>query len=997
MDEIEIDYEGRAFHDPSVDLKVHGLDRYSAVAQVTLCAYRINGGPLEQWDINEGRPFPADLAEGLADPRVRKWAFNAQFERVITNTALGIMTPHRNWRCTMVLAFMQSFVGGLADVGNQMGLPDDFKKMESEGKAMIKLFCMPHKVTAKNPHLWRTADTDPDKWEIFRQYNRRDVIAEAAIRKPLLRFPVTQFEWDLYELDQIINDRGLPVSRRFVDHAIEMANRRTRQLVEQMKEITGLANPNSRDQLLPWIMARGYGFNDLGKDTVVKSLREDLLSDECRQVLKLRQWAARMSVKKYVQLQNALGDDGNMRFLYQFAGAQRTNRWSGRRVQTQNLPRTPKVIEDELMLEFATDLIERDDYETLTEVFKEPMEIIVGTVRSAFSTLDGEHGDTEYVVCDLSSIETVVIAWLAGCKLIMRWLKEGKDPYKGFGSIWLRKPYEDITKQERNWSKPAMLGGGYRLSGGEIETEGNNAGKKTGLWGYAENMQIFMDREQAHDTVKVFREEVAPEVVAMWKAYEAAAEYVLRSGKPRKVGPITFEYLKPYLMIRLPSGRRMFYYKPRLDKITIRPKKGDPYTRLTLTYMGMSQGASRVWKRIPTHGGKLTENCLSADSLILTPSGPKRIVEVTSDDQVWDGDAWVVHHGLVAQGVRETIDFGGLRITPDHLIEVDGEWTHAGKTSADAAASSFERYHRDPFRPADSGGVCRLERPEILVAHTMRLREGGRDASGRVHQGTPEVMRVCAKPIDQSGQNDAWHDEPSGFLRLAFDAGQVQSPNPSGISELRSPRHSSVPSLECVVSEFLVGHGTDLPTGFHDRTRGQHEGIQQGELPLGHVQGSGSEQTHECHYRHTGWQNDGWRSSGAFGDRRDNAAVPPIGGLACGTDVRSARRHEQVFDLLNCGPNHRFTVVLPDGRLILVHNCVQALARDILAVGIVRAHKAGFNIRGHVHDEIKTLRRKGDTRYGVPQLAKCMTDPIPWAPGLPLKAAGWAGEFYKKD
>lgn len=615
FDEIELDYESRNRKPGGsigADLKINGLDRYSQDAEITLAAYRFNGGQMRLWDRFEGRPFPSDLRDGLSDPRVRKRAFNAQFERVMTNNSLGIRTPIRNWRCTMVMAYMRSFTGGLADVGRQMGIDEDFKKMESEGKALVRLFCMPQKITKANPHVWRTPDTDPDKWEVFRTYCQRDVVAEAAIWEPLNRYPVEQFEWDLYEVDQLINDRGKPVNVTFVKHALQFADRRRDELKKAMQEITGLANPNSRDQLLPWIMARGYGFNDLGKDTVTKSLREDLLTEECKKVLRLRQWAARMSIKKFNAIENAVGEDGNLRYLYQFAGASRTNRWAGRKVQTQNLPRTPKELEDEFMLEYATDLIDRGDEDEFWEAFHEPMRIIVGTVRSAFGTLDTElHGETEFVVNDLSAIESVSLGYIANCKRILNVFRNGLDVYKDFGSVWLRKPYEEISKFERGLCKPATLGAGYRLGGGEITVEGNNAGKKTGLWGYAENMGIFMEREQSHDSVRVFREEWAPEVVTLWKSYEAATVRCLTTGKPVKVGPVTFEYTKPFMTIRLPSGRRMFYYKPRIENVTIRPRKGDPYTRRTLTYMGVSQ-VTKQWQRIPTHGGKLVENIVQA-------------------------------------------------------------------------------------------------------------------------------------------------------------------------------------------------------------------------------------------------------------------------------------------------------------------------------------------------------------------------------------------------
>lgn len=599
---LHLDYET---YGPEGGPSEVGLERYANTSEVLLAAYAFDNGPVNLWDRDEGDEMPAELREALADPAVEKWAFNAQFERWITNRALGVASPVTNWRCTMVLAYMRSFAFGLEDIGAQIGLPAAYRKMAEEGREFMRLFCGPQRVTKKNPHVRRNAITDPDKWETFRRYCVQDVVTEREIKRRLLPFPTLDDEWRLYELDQIINDRGKPVDRAFVRNALAMAERRREELLDEMRDLTGLANPNSVAQLLPWLRERGYGFNDMGKDTVAKSLREDALDPEARHALGLRQWAARTSVKKHETLLQVVGDGDNVRFIYQFAGASRSNRWAGRKVQAQNLPRTPKIIEEEDRLAFVTNVIRSGDYDMLTLWAPEPMEVIVGTVRSAFGTKD----DEEFVVCDLSSIESVSIGWLAKCERILRVFRAGLDVYKDFGSVWLGKPYEEITKQERGWSKPAMLGAGYRLSGGEIDKEG----KRTGLWGYAENMGILdITQEQSHESVRVFREEYAPEVKQMWFDYERAASKALKTGRPQRVGPITFKYLQPFLCIVLPSGRHMFYYKPRLERVTIKPKNGgEPYTRTTLTHMGVEQ-KTRQWKRLPTHGGKITENVVQA-------------------------------------------------------------------------------------------------------------------------------------------------------------------------------------------------------------------------------------------------------------------------------------------------------------------------------------------------------------------------------------------------
>jgi DNA polymerase len=386
---------------------------------------------------------------------------------------------------------------------------------------------------------------------------------------------------------------------QFVKHAIEMATLRKAELVAEMKEVTRLSNPMSPAQLLKWVQARGYGFNDLGKDTVKKALKEqaDQLEPEAIAALKLRQQAARTSVKKYDAFVKACGHDRRFRFAFQFAGASRTNRWAGRRAQLQNLTRTPKDIEHIDHLTCVTNIIRDGDYDALGLYVKEPMNALAGCVRSSIRARPGKI----LRVCDLSSIESLGIAWLSDCERLMNVFRNGLDPYKDFAQVLFRKTYDDVTKHERGLAKAPVLGCGYRLSGGELTDEG----KKTGLWAYAESMGIEMSRDQAHEAVGVFRE-TYPEIPQFWYALENAAERALRTGRPQTVGHLTFEYMKPYLAMRLPSGRRMYYHLPRITKEKRQSRDGSTYEKKVLSYMGQDQ-VTKQWTRLPTHGGKMTE------------------------------------------------------------------------------------------------------------------------------------------------------------------------------------------------------------------------------------------------------------------------------------------------------------------------------------------------------------------------------------------------------
>lgn len=620
MKDLSFDYETKSAR----DLKKDGLDRYARdpSTRIIMIAYSVDFGPVKQWVDGEG-PMPREFLDALRDPNVTKRAWNAQFERVITKHVLKIDTGYANWRCTMALAYMLSFTGTLDEVGKQVDLPFDKQKL-SEGKRLVKLFCSPQKLTKKQIYLWRDEFTDPLDWELFCEYNRQDVTAEISIYHRLKKYPILQIQWEMYELDQIINDRGLPVNVELCRNGVTLADRRKEELTAEMIDITGLANPNSIPQLGAWVRDRGYPFGDLGKDTVKKVLRGALSGDyeitsDCRKVLRLRQQVARTSVKKFNRFLELVSDDGFLRYQYQYAGASRTNRFSGRGVQPHNLPRTLKQIEpekgDDIKLRITSEAIEAGDYDLLTMLVAEPMDALAGCVRSAISAPE----DFNLVVADLASIESVVIGWLSKCEALLDVFRQGRDAYKDFAVDLYGVDYEDVTKEQRTNSKPAVLGCGYRLGPGGLDDEG----KRTGLWGYAENMGVDMPLEDAKRAVKVFRDKYR-EIVDLWYDIEDAIQDCVQGGRPTAVGPVRFELMKPFLTAILPSGRRMYYYKPRIETKTYpsRDKDGNlrfdengelmTYTKKVFTYEGRGEGGGKRWGRIDSHGGKVTENLVQA-------------------------------------------------------------------------------------------------------------------------------------------------------------------------------------------------------------------------------------------------------------------------------------------------------------------------------------------------------------------------------------------------
>lgn len=693
MTSIHFDYEGYGV----VDLKKVGLDVYSAhpETEVTMCALAFDDDEPELWEPDATlwgtpKPFPREWRMALLSKDVEKWAFNAQFERVITRRVMKIATPYEGWRCAMVLGHMQSFVGDLEQMGERAGISPDKLKMK-EGKRLMRMFAMPQKLTAKQQVERFTKETHPEEWEMFGAYCLQDVVAERALKRRLIKYPnglsipderikeAVRREWRLYEIDQIINDRGIPVDQDFVNNAITMSAKRKAELTSELKKVldandptyrdkTGkvckISNPNSRDQFLGWLRENDYPWRDLKKDTVKKCLTENAEAaggaieyldadtfemDESIQgflpmhtvkALMLRQQVARTATTKYTQLANSVGRGKRFRFGFQFGGAARTNRWAGRRLNPQNLARPPSVlnitkaavamgVRPDKLLDIATDMIREGDVDGLWMLVNEPLNILAGIIRSTIRAPQGK----ELVAADLASIETVTIAWLSNCTRLLHVFESGLDAYIDFATVLYSKPYGDVSKDERQKAKPAVLGCGFRLGGGELRE-----GKRTGLWGYAEAMGVNLTKEESERAVRLFRERYA-EIPKLWYALEKAVADAMRTTKAVvpviRIGdkvhhvPVKIQRVKPYLIIWLPSGRGIYYYLPRINtevrygRPTQQYPDGAPYEKEVFSYMGKQQNGQK-WTRIQSHGGKLTENIVQAVARDILAVGMER-------------------------------------------------------------------------------------------------------------------------------------------------------------------------------------------------------------------------------------------------------------------------------------------------------------------------------------------------------------------------------------
>lgn len=633
LDEMGYDYETYS----ELDLTKVGSDVYTRhhSTEVLMGAYRINGSKVRQWAQAEGEEPPKEFVEALHDPEVVKWCWNTSFEMGVDRNVNGYKLDIRQFRDTMVLAQLCGFPGQLEKAGPALGLDEDKLKI-ADGKKLIRKFSMRQKSRRKATmgQMIRTHwYNDLPKWEDYLTYNRGDVVTEGTILNILRPHDPGQNEWDLWHLDQIINQRGLPINLEMVANASRIYHEAYAVGFAEMQELTGLDNPMSTQQILPWLQSEGYMFDDMLKGHVKQARAyfdekpehwdelqwgEYCWNIDLKRVLDLRLELSRTSIKKFDALLRATdADSGLLRNTLQFAGAQRTARWAGRLFQAQNLPRPEKAYEKEIEIHAAN--VARLDRESMELIYPNTFNVLASTIRPAAQAPEGKM----LIDADLNAIENRVLGWLARCEKILRVFKLGRDPYIDFGTYLFNASYDELWEEykagnsaKRTISKPGVLGCGYMLSAGRV-FENNKTGEieATGLLGYAWDMGVkHFTLEDSELSVKTFRREFE-EVKSYWYGIERAAKRCITTGNRVQFDQIAFDMKGPFLRMQLPSGRYLHYYKPKVEKR--RAPWGD--MKDTITYMGVDD--KKQWKRLTTHPGKLTENADQAISRDLLANG----------------------------------------------------------------------------------------------------------------------------------------------------------------------------------------------------------------------------------------------------------------------------------------------------------------------------------------------------------------------------------------
>ena len=655
MDVLNIDIETYS----SIDIGKSGLYKYaqSNDFEILLFAYSLNGSEVKVIDLAQGETVPDEIIKRLSDNETELRAYNANFEWYCLNRA-GFKTNLEQWKCTMVHAYYAGFPGGLGKVGKALGFEED-KKKDMSGKALIRYFSVPCKATRANGGRTRNLPYhDLDKWNLFVEYNRQDVVAEIAIMNKLKSVKVPEGEWEQWRMDIRMNERGIAIDTDLVDSSLWISEYWNEKLMDEARDITGLDNPNSTSQLLEWLKSQDVKVKNLQKATVEKLIKE--VTGKVKRILEIRKELSKTSTKKYVAMKAALGEQNRVRVLLQFYGANRTGRWDGRLVQVQNLPRN--YIQN---LSGTREVVKRKDVATLEILYGNIPDTLSQLIRTAFIPEEGK----KFVIADFSAIEARVIAWLAGEHWRSEVFKTHGKIYEASASQMFGVPIEKIKKGNpeyalRQKGKVAELALGYQGGPGALKAMGA--------------LNMGLTEEELPGIVKMWRNS-NKNITGLWWAIGNTAIEVVEVGGRKAVNGIIFEKEGDlsngldFLTVLLPSGRKLHYVNPgtRLNS----------WDSKVITYMAQNQTTGK-WETTETYGGKLVENivqaiardCLAVSIKRLTEKGFKIVMHI--------------HDEVVIEAPMET--------TVDEVCEIMGqeiEWAKGLLLRADGFETMY--YKKD--------------------------------------------------------------------------------------------------------------------------------------------------------------------------------------------------------------------------------------------------------------------------------------------------------------
>lgn len=622
------------------DLNKCGVYKYAEDPdfEILLFGYAVDGGEVQVVDLALGEEIPDDVLSALEDEKVIKTAFNANFERVCLSRFLGYRTGEylepESWRCTMVWTAYMGFPLSLQGVGAVLKLD---KQKLTEGKELIKYFCSPCAATKSNGGRTRNLPKDaPEKWELFKSYNKRDVEVEMAIQESLSKFPVPEEVWTEYHLDQEINDRGVRLDLDLVDSAIAMDAETKESLISAMKDITDLDNPNSVSQMKDWLSENGIETDTLGKKAVAELIKD--ADGDLKDALVLRQQLAKSSIKKYQAMANAVCLDGRVRGCFQFYGANRTGRWAGRLIQLQNLPQNhlPDLKE-------ARELVKGRNSEAVDLLYEDIPDTLSQLIRTAFIPEEGK----TFLVADFSAIEARVIAWFAGESWRQQVFESGGDIYCASASQMFKVPVEKhgINGHLRQKGKIAELALGYGGSVGALKAMGA--------------IEMGLTEKELPDLVSAWRSS-NPNIVKFWWDVDRAVKTAVKKKTTAVTHGLRFFYQSGILFIELPSGRTLSYIKPQIGE--------NQFGGECVTYEGV--GGTKKWERLESYGPKFVENIVQATSRDILCYAMKtlrncNIVMHVHDELVIEADPRMSLQAVCEQMGRTPLWAEGLKLRAD--------------------------------------------------------------------------------------------------------------------------------------------------------------------------------------------------------------------------------------------------------------------------------------------------------------------------------------------
>lgn len=643
MKKLSIDIE--TFFD--IDLIKCGVYKYadSPAFEILLFAYSIDDGEIHIVDLVRGEELPDEITEAIKSDTVIKTAFNAQFERVCLSKHLGILLDPSSWYCTAVQAAELSLPSSLADVGAALGL--ERQKM-TDGKELIKYFCVPCKPTKSNGSRTRNMPWNaPEKWALFKEYCKRDVDVERQIAEKLKKYPLSKSEHDLYVLDQNINDRGVLVDLELARQAVKLNSIQTAVATEQAYTLTGLENPNSVAQLKAWLTENGVEIDSLSKKAV--AALADETDGDIQEMLHLRLLMSKTSVKKYEAVMRSVCRDNRVRGMMRFCGASRTGRWSGQILQVQNLPQNH--LPD---LTLARDIVKDGDFEMLDMTFGNVPNVLSELIRTVLIPKQNHR----FIVADFSAIEARVLSWLAGEQWRLDTFRNGGDIYCASASQMFRVPVEKhgVNGHLRQKGKISELACGYGGSVGALKNMGA--------------VEMGVPEDELQGLINDWRN-ANPHIVKLWTEVGNTAMKAIKEKTIVSLGKLVFMYERGILFIRLPSGRRLSYIKPRIGTNRF---GGD-----SITYMGV--GASKKWERLETFGGKLVENIVQAIARDLLASAMMNVANAGYDI------VFHVHDEIIA----EVPDGQGSVDEMCMLMSINPDWADGIPLSADGYECEYYR------------------------------------------------------------------------------------------------------------------------------------------------------------------------------------------------------------------------------------------------------------------------------------------------------------------